>query len=56
MSEEYIKIEIDKLDFIGFNSWKQPFNYQILVVLNQNPLLDDLTEMYSNIMNAAADR
>ena len=35
---------------------KAAFNYQNLGGIESNPLLDDLTEMYSNIMNAAADR
>ncbi|MBS6186129.1 MAG: hypothetical protein KH613_03090 [Veillonella sp.] len=46
--------EFDKLDFIA--NTKAAFNYQNLGGFESNPLLDDLTEMYSDIMNAAADR
>ena len=47
------KDEIDKLDFVA--NMKAAFN-QNLGGIESNPLLDDLTEMYSNIMNAATDR
>jgi hypothetical protein len=46
--------EFDKLDFVA--NMKATFNYQNLGGFESNPLLDDLTEMYSDIMNAAADR
>lgn len=46
--------EFDKLDFVA--NMKAAFNYQNLGGFESNPLLDDLTEMYSNIMNAAADK
>ena len=46
--------EFNKLDFVA--NMKAAFDYQNLGGFESNPLLDDLTEMYSNIMNAAADR
>lgn len=43
--------EIDKLDFIA--NMKATFQYQNLCGISSNPLLDDLLELYSDIMNAA---
>ena len=39
-----------------YRVYRDEFDYQNLGGFESNPLLDDLTEMYSNIMNTAAER